>query len=583
MSRLFSPTLREAPVEAEVASHRLLMRAGFIRPLVAGVFTALPLGRRTIDHIERILRQEIDALGGQEMTMPVVHPADLWKETGRWHKIGPELGRFQDRSGRDMVLAMTHEEVIADLARREIHSYRQLPLLVYHIQTKWRDDPRPLAGLIRVREFTMLDSYSLDSSREGLEAQYRAHYQAYFKIFSRCGLPVVAVRADVGMMGGVLSHEFMYLTPIGEDTLLICDACGSMANRRVARFRKTGTPAEAALPLEKVSTPGTTTIEALARFLDVPVSRTAKAVFLMASVGEGGESHDRLVFVVIRGDLEVNETKVANALKARQLRPAREEEIRAAGAVPGYASPVGLSDALVLVDDSIPGAANLLAGANEENYHLRNVNYGRDFQAQIVADIATARAGDACAECGAPLRAERGVEVGNILQLGTFYTEAMGCTFQDRDGVERPIWMGSYGIEVGRLLACLAEHHHDEAGLVLPVTVAPYPVHIVALAGGEEEAERLYASLYKAGIEALYDDRAESPGVKFADADLIGLPLRLTVSRRSLERGGVELKPRRGEGSETLPLEDIPRIVREALGAREEETQRSLGPVPYRV
>jgi prolyl-tRNA synthetase len=409
MSVLFSQTLREAPAEAEVTSHRLLVRAGFIRQLAAGVFSYLPLAHRAMTRIENIMREEIDRIGGQEMTMPVVHPADLWQETGRWYSIGSELGRFKEKAGRDMVLAMTHEEVVTDLARKEIRSYRQLPLLVYHIQTKWRDDPRPRAGLIRAREFTMLDSYSLDADEAGLDGQYRAHYQAYFNIFNRCMLPVIAVKSDVGMMGGSMAHEYMYLTPIGEDTLVLCDNCGYSANRQVARFRKPTAEEEAARPVERVATPDVTTIETLARFLDVPASKTAKAVFVVATVAEGERDIERFIFAVVRGDMDVNETKLANAVGAKELRPAREEEIRAVGAEPGYGSPVGVSGAVIVVDDAVAESPNLVAGANDVGYHLLNVNYGRDYEAEVVTDIASAKDGDGCPVCRSPLRLSGGV------------------------------------------------------------------------------------------------------------------------------------------------------------------------------
>ena len=585
LGRLFGSTLREAPADALVAGHRLLLRAGFIRPLAAGIFSYLPLARRALARIEAIMRQEMDAIGGQEIEMPVVHPAEIWKESGRWHEIGPEMGRFRDRAGREMALAMTHEEVVADLVRREVRSYRQLPLLLYHIQTKWRDDPRPRAGLIRAREFTMLDSYSLDADEAGLDAQYRAHYQAYFNIFHRCGLPVMAVRSDVGMMGGTMAHEFMYLTPIGEDTILLCDGCGYAANRQVARFRKPAAPEEPPRPVEKVATPGTTTIEDLAAFLDVPRSKTAKAVFLVATTLEGGREVERFVLAVVRGDMEVNETKLSNALRARELRPAREEEIRAVGAEPGYGSPLGVRGAVVVVDEAIPESPNLVAGANEPGYHLRNVNYGRDFRADIVADIAAAGEGCACLVCGRPMRAPRGVEVGNIFKLGTRYSETMGCTFLDAEGNPRPVVMGSYGIGLGRLLACVAEEHHDEHGLIWPCTVAPYPVHLLALGTAEGKpavvAEGLYRELKSAGLEALYDDREESPGVKFMDADLIGLPLRLTVSERSLGQGGVEFKRRDRPERFVVPLEEVISRVRAVLAGLEEEIARKVVKVPF--
>jgi prolyl-tRNA synthetase len=591
MSKLFGQTLREAPSEAEIANHQLLLRAGFIRQLAAGIFSYLPLARKALDKIEDILRKEMDALGGQEVSMPVINPADLWKETGRWYKIGSEMGRFKDKNNRDMALAMSHEEVVADLARKEIRSYKQLPLLIYHLQTKWRDDPRPRAGLVRVREFTMKDSYSLDLDQEGLDIQYRAHFQAYFNIFIRCGLPVIAVKADVGMMGGSLAHEFMYLTPSGEDTLLLCTSCDYSANRQIARFQKTTAPAEESLPIEKVATPNVKTIEALANFLGIPESKTAKAVFLTATFLEGDKLSDKFVFAVVRGDMDVNETKLANALGARDLRPATDDEIRLTGAVPGYASPWGLKDVLVIVDDQIPESPNLVAGANEDGYHLLNVNYGRDYQANVVADIVAAGEGSPCPNCSAPMNAQRGIEVGNIFKLGTFYSESMGCTYITPDGELKPIVMGSYGIGTGRLLACIAEEHHDEHGLIWPVTVAPFPVHLVVLMGKPskpevgsrslEIADGLYRDLKAAGIDVLYDDRSESPGVKFNDADLIGLPIRLTVSERALNQGGIEFKRRDSLEKSILPLEEAVQRVGLELAALRSEIEAGLEEVPY--
>ena len=543
-SNLFFRTLREVPSDAEVTSHQLLLRAGFIRQTGAGIFSSLHLAKRTITKIESILRQEMEKIGGQEITMPVVVPASIWKETGRWYKIGSEMGRFVDRQNRDMVLSMTHEEAVADLVRSEIQSYKQLPQLVYHIQTKWRDDPRPRAGLIRVREFTMKDSYSLDRYWEGLEKQYRAHYQAYFDIFHRCGLPVISVKSDTGMMGGKLAHEYMYLTPIGEDTLILCDKCGYTANRQVANFKKAGAVAEEMKDLLKVETPSLKTIEELADFLDVPKAKTAKAVFMVATIAEGEEEHEELVFAVIRGDMDINETKLSNALGAKALRHAHEEEIEAVGAVPGFASPIGIKGVTIVVDDSIPTSPNLVAGANEVDYHLLNVNYGRDYQADIITDLAVAEEGYPCPVCGNPLSTSRGVEVGNIFQLGTFYSEKLGCTYLDQNGKPQPVIMGSYGIGVGRMLACIVEEHNDENGIVWPISVAPYQVHLVGMRGAEEEAEALYEALQSVGIEVLYDDRNERPGVKFNDADLMGLPIRVTVSKRSLENGGYEIKLR---------------------------------------
>ncbi len=565
MSQLFSQTLREVPAGVEVASHQLLVRAGFIRQLAAGVFSYLPLARRSLARIETILREEMNAIGGQELLMPVVHPADLWKESGRWFEVGAELGRFQDRAGRDLVLAMTHEEVVADLVRTEVRSYRHLPRLLYHIQTKWRDDPRPRAGLIRAREFTMKDSYSLDADWDGLDQQYQAHYQAYGRIFARCGLPVVAVQGDVGIMGGTLSHEFIYLTPIGEDTLLKCATCGYAANQQAARVGKVPGGDEALRPIEKIPTPGVTTIEQLATFLGVPASRLAKTLALVATIPERGRERHDLVLVVVRGDMAVNETKVANALQATALRTATEAEMRAVGLVPGYASPLGITGTTTIVDELIPPSRNLIMGANEAGYHLRNANFGRDLRADVVADIVAAEEGSPCPQCGAAMTALRGVEVGHIFKLGTRYSESMGGTFLDREGTWKPIVMGSYGIGTGRLLACIAEEHRDRAGLCWPVTVAPFQVHLVTLAGGSdrltEVASSLYVNLQGKGVDILYDDRDESAGVKFMDADLIGLPLRLTVSQRSVDQGGAELKLRTSPDSTIVPLsETITRV-----------------------
>ncbi len=586
ISQLFNVTLREAPAEAEVTSHKLLVRAGFIRQLAAGIFSYLPLGRRTLTKIENIMREEMNAIGGQEMTMPVVHPADIWKETQRWYQIGSEMGRFKDKNNRDMVLAMTHEEVVADIVRKDIRSYRQLPRLIYHIQTKWRDDPRPRAGLIRVREFTMKDSYSLDADWEGLDKQYRAHYQAYFNIFHRCGIPVIAVKSDVGMMGGQMAHEYMYLTPIGEDTLVLCDNCGYSANRQIAFFKKSPPPPEEPLAAEKVYTPDAKTIEALANYLQIPKQKTAKAVFMVATLPEDGGYKETFIFAIVRGDMELNETKLANTLKAKELRPATEEEIIAVGAVPGYASPVGLKDVLVVVDDLIPLSPNMVAGANEEGYHLKNVNYGRDYQANIVADITAAQDGDACIHCGASLRTARGVEVGNIFKLGTRYSDAMGCTFLDKDGIEKPIIMGSYGIGSGRLMACIAEEHHDEQGLIWPITVAPYQVEIVSLGGHQLEkvqttADRLYQELTSEGIEVLYDDRDESPGVKFMDADLIGIPIRLTVSDRTVQEDSVEFKRRDQSQKRMVKLTDVYTTVKDEIELLNREIQAKVVTVPF--
>ena len=507
--------------------------------------------------------------------MPVVHPADVWQKTGRWSQIGAEMTRFKDRNDHDMVLAMTHEEVVTYLVKQEIQSHKQLPQLIYHIQTKFRDDPRPRAGLIRVREFTMLDSYSLDRDWEGLDKQYQAHFEAYFRIFNRCGLPVRAVRSDTGMMGGKEAHEYMYLTPVGEDTLLFCDTCDYAANRQVAVFNKDSPPEEEPKPLKMVTTPEISTISGLTGFLNIQPSKTAKAVFFMAE--RQGDLAPLLIFAVIRGDMALNETKLANALSTAgkgmitNLRSAHDAEIQAIGAVPGYASPIGIQrdNVLVVADDLIPRSYNLVAGANKAGYHFLNTNVGRDYEPDIVVDIALAEDGSTCPQCSGRLLSQRGVEVGNIFKLGSHYSEALGATFLDEEGKAQPIIMGSYGIGVGRLLACVAEAHHDEHGLIWPITIAPFPVHLVLLPSkdgqSEEAAEALYKELMDAGIEALYDDRDERAGVKFNDADLIGLPLRITVSKRSLQNGGFEFKRRDQDKRWIVPAVDAIEVIQAEL------------------
>ena len=556
LSRLFFATLRDDPADAEMASHRLLVRAGYVRQLGAGIYSLLPLGFRVQQRIEQVIRDEIDAIGGQEMEMPVVHPADLWRESGRYAKIGPEMARFKDRSGRDMVLAMTHEEVVADLVRDLVRSYRQLPLIVYHFQTKFRDEPRARGGLIRVREFVMKDSYSIDIDEAGLDRSYELHHGAYERIFARLGLEAVAVGSDVGIMGGSGAHEFMVVNPHGEDTLVLCDACGYAANQQVARVAQPPPDPEEPIATEEVDTPGTDTIASLAAFLGVPAARTAKAAFFVT--GDG-----RLATAVVRGDFEVNETKLANAVRAvGGLRPATGEEIRAAGMEPGYASPIGAHDTEVVVDALAAASPNLVAGANRAGFHLRNVNVGRDYQPDHVVDIANARAGDPCPRCGAGVRLAQGIEVGNIFKLGTDFTEALGATFLAEDGGRRHPVMGSYGIGLGRALACIVEKHHDDKGIAWPREVAPYRAHLVAIGAAKdhavaEQAEALYARLTDAGVAVLYDDRDESPGVKFTDAELLGMPTIVTVSPRALTAGGVEVTDRASGDRSVRPIDDL--------------------------
>lgn len=575
LSQLFFQTLREVPAEAEVVSHQLLLRAGLVRQVAAGIFDYLPLGQRVKQKIEAIIRDEMDALGGQEVTLPMVHPAEIWQKSGRWYEIGADMARLQDRNGRDMCLGMTHEEVMADLASQIVTSYRQLPFVLYQLQTKFRDEPRPRGGLIRVREFTMKDAYSFDRDQAGIDAFYPRIYQSYFNIFRRCGIDVVAVESDTGMMGGTMAHEFMALTPIGEDTLLLCDRCGYKANRQIATFQKNVATEGIAHPVEEVYTPEVTTIAALADFLQIPESMTAKAIFLMAEmIGANGTPYEQFVFVVVRGDMELNETKLTNAIKARHLRPATVEEIRAIGAEPGYGSPLGIQreQVLLLVDDLIAQSPNLVAGANRKDWHYRHVNYGRDYTADQVTDLVAAGEGAACPQCGAAMRAVRGVEVGNIFKLGTKYSEAMGAYYLDDQGNNCPIVMGSYGIGSGRLLACIIEEHNDEFGIRWPISIAPYQVMLVSLATQRTPevtaaAEQIYGQLRDAGIETLYDDRDERGGVKFNDADLLGIPIRLTIGGKGLKNGVVEQKVRRTGESGEIALDKLVAGVQNLIAA----------------
>ncbi len=568
-SSLFTQTLREAPADAELASHQLALRAGLIRPLAAGIFSALPLGLRVARKIEAIFREEMAAIDCVELLMPIVQPAELWRESGRWYEVGPEMLRMEDRSDREMCLAMTHEEAVTDLARQLIRSYRQVPMCVFQIQTKFRDEPRSRGGLIRVREFTMKDAYSFDLDESGLDSVYQDMYRAYENIFRRVGLEdsVVSVESDTGMMGGTGAHEFMYLNPVGEDTLLICDGCGYRANRQIAVYRREDAIRETPEPLQEVATPGCTTIEELARFLKIPASRTAKAVFMAGSI----QGDERFIFAVVRGDQELNETKLANAAGAVEMRPATEEEIRAIGAEPGYGSPIGIAeDALVIVDDLVAASGNLVSGANRVDYHCLNVNAGRDFEADVVTDLVAVDAGMPCASCGAALRSERGVEVGNIFKLGTRYSEKLGATVLGEDGKARPLVMGSYGIGVGRLLACVIEAHHDEQGVMWPISVAPFHVHIVVLSGnrpkGElEAAEQICRDLEAEEIEVLLDDRDERAGVKFNDADLIGIPIRITVGSRGLARGEVEVKMRNEQERRDVAIDNLVGYVKKIV------------------
>jgi prolyl-tRNA synthetase len=584
-----------------------------IRPLAAGIYSCLPLAQRSLHKIEQITREEMDAIGGQEINMPLVHPAELWRETGRWDElIGKELIGFKDRYSRDFVLAMTHEESITDLARKEINSYRQLPLMLYQIKLKFRDEERPRAGLIRVREFTMKDAYSFHTDEDNLNNYYEEVYQAYLNIFRRCGIGdgLIVVESDPGMMGGLGAHEFMLVTESGEDKLLLCSrslplsevlslrrnsspttsspldnpltpfikgekggrgvvgsGCDYKANAEVAVAKKQvfdhGEPRE----IEEVATPGQKTIAEVANYLGVKESQTLKVVFY--STGK------EVILVGIRGDLEVNEIKLMNVLKTPDLWIATDEELRQHNIVAGYASPIGIRNSefgirnsnfgiKIILDDSVPKATNLVAGANKENYHLKNVNYPRDFPSQdpqlIVTDIAMAQDGEECVHCGGRLKAARGIEVGNIFKLGTKYSSAMGATYLDQSGKEHPIVMGCYGIGMGRLMASVVEANHDEDGIIWPLSVTPYQIYLMNIGQGEdiiEQAEKLYVQLQNQGYEVLFDDREESPGVKFKDADLLGMPIRVTVSARTLRENSVEVKLRREKEKQMVKLDNL--------------------------
>ena len=563
LSKLFGKTLREEPAEAELASHRLMLKAGLIYQVSSGVYSYLPLAWRSLRKIEQIIREEMDAAGGQELRLSVLQPRELWDESGRAEAYGPDLFTLADRRDRPLVLAPTHEELLTTMVKANVHSYRDLPLVLYQIQTKFRDEPRPRGGLIRVREFDMKDAYSFDAGQDGLDISYAAMVQAYKNIYVRCDLPAIMVEADSGAIGGKDSQEFVLLADSGEDTILLCQACGYAANGEKAGFTKPSQAEEALLPLEEVHTPGVKTIEDLAGFLDVPTSKTLKAVFYVAD----GE----VVFVTIRGDLEVNEVKLRNALQGAQLRLATPEEVEQAGLVAGSASSVDLKGVKTVADDSIHLGSNFVVGANRQDYHLRNANHPRDFGVDVITDIALAEEGHACPKCGSSLVARRGIEVGHVFKLGTRYSEVLGAYFPDQTGSQIPIIMGCYGIGVGRLLAAAVEQHHDEKGIVFPTSIAPAHVTLTALnlenPDVAEAADALYDELTDAGIEVLYDDRLESPGVKFNDADLLGLPVRLVVSPRNLRQDVVEVKRRSESEADTVPRAQVVGKVKELLSA----------------
>ena len=561
-TQLISKTMRTEPTEAETASHRLMLKAGMIYQVASGVYSYLPLAWRSLRKIENIIRQEMDAAGGQEIRMPVLQPAELWEETGRRSAFGDNLFSLQDRRGRPMVLAPTHEEVITNIVRANVQSYRDLPAILYQIQTKFRDEPRPRAGLIRVREFDMKDAYSFDANEESLENSYQAMAQAYRNIYRRCGLPALMVEADSGAIGGKDSHEFILPTPSGEDTVVTCPKCGYAANAEKARGVVPSAPIEPPLPMEEVSTPGVKTIAGLCDYLSIPPSRTLKAVFYAAD--------SEMVFITIRGDLEVNEVKLKNALHCHDLRLASEEEVKAAGLVAGSASSIGLENVRRVADESIRLGSNFAVGANVPDTHIRNANYPRDFQVDILTDIALAQEGQGCVHCGTPLESTRGIEVGHIFKLGTFFSETLGAYYLDQEGQQHPVIMGCYGIGVGRLLAAAIEQNHDDSGIIFPTPVAPYHVHLVGLNLADpsvaQAADDLYHRLWQEGIETLYDDRREeAAGVKFNDADLLGLPVRLVVSPRSLRQDSVEVKARREMEATLVPREVSAKRVAELI------------------
>jgi prolyl-tRNA synthetase len=563
LSKLFGKTQREIPAEAETVSHQLLLRAGMISQVAAGVYSYLPLAWRVLKKIENIIREEMDAAGGQELMMPVLQPLELWQETGRDQAFGKGLFTLCDRRDRNLCLGPTHEEIITKLVSQYVKSYRDLPQLLYQIQTKFRDEPRPRAGLLRVREFTMKDLYSFDTDEAGLEQSYNKMLQAYRNIYARCGLPTLLIEADSGAIGGKDSHEFMVVTETGEDEIIYCSCCQYSANVDKAQSIKPKIADEKSLPLEEVATPGAATIEEVSHFLGVAPDRTLKAVFYIAD----GE----LVFVVIRGDLEVNEVKLKNALKCYELRLATEAEVIQAGIVAGAASPVGISKIRVVADDSVSSGANFVAGANKPETHLKNVNYPRDFTADIVTDIAKACAGEGCPNCQGKLLSTRGIEVGHIFKLGTFLSEKLGAFFTDPEGASHPIVMGCYGIGLGRLLAAAIEQNHDDKGIIWPHQIAPYQIYLCPLYLDNPEVaastEKLYSKLEQAGWEVLFDDRPESPGVKFNDADLLGIPIRVTISPRTLEKGGAEIKLRFEKKAQVLPLADLTAKLKELLPA----------------
>src|SRR4030042_2061692 len=560
-SKLFGKTLKEIPSDADTLSHQLLLRTGMIQQVATGVYSYLPLGWRVLRKIEQIIREEMDKVGGQELMLPTLQPFELWQETGRYPSFGKTLFTVTDRREHTLVLGPTHEEIITDLVRRYVQSYRDLPLLLYQIQNKFRDEPRPRGGLLRVREFIMKDLYSFHIDEADLDRCYQEMIQAYKNVYSRCGLQSVIVEADSGAIGGKESHEVMVITETGEDEIIYCPSCTYAANIEKARSAKPKIETKTSLPLEELSTPNIKTIEEVANFVGVPASQTLKAVFY--------SSDTETVFVFIRGDLDVNETKLKNLLKCSELRLATENEVKAAGLVAGSASPVGLKGIKIIADDSINLGSNFVAGANKPDANLKNVNYPRVFDVDLIADIAIAHPGDDCPKCDGKLQSTHGIEGGHVFKLGTFLSEKLGAFFLDRNGVSRPIIMGTYGIGLGRLLGGAIEQNHDDKGIIWPVTIAPYHIYLCPLRLENPDvaktAEKVYQNLTRKKLEVLFDDRDESPGVKFNDADLLGIPLRLTISPRTLESQSIEIKLRQEKQTALVPLEGITTRVKKLI------------------
>jgi prolyl-tRNA synthetase len=561
VSQLFGKTLRQTPAEAENASHQLLLKAGMIQQLASGVYSYMPLCLRSIQKIEGIIREELNAIGAQEVLMPALQPLEIWTESGRDTAFGQNLFTLKDRRDRTLALGPTHEEIITMLVRQNVQSYRDLPLILYQIQTKFRDEPRPRGGLLRVREFGMKDMYSFHTDVESLNEVFPRVVEAYKNIYRRCGLSFLIAEADSGAIGGKESNEFMVTAESGEDTIITCPKCGYTANVEKAESVKQRSDSGDPGPMEEVATPGLKTIEEVSGFLRVKPSQMLKAVFY--------NCNGKVVFVSIRGDIEVNEIKLKNAAGCAELRLATDEEVAAAGLVAGYASPVGLKGIKRIGDISITLGTNFAAGANKRDAHIRNVNYPRDFEVDTVADIGNAKAGDGCPKCGATLTTVKGIEVGHVFKLGTKFTERFGANFLDKDGVSRPIIMGTYGIGVGRLLASAIEQNYDDKGIIWPVAIAPYHIYLCPLSIDNAEvvkaADNLYKELPDIGIEVLYDDRTESPGVKLNDADLLGMPIRVVVSPRTLKNASVEVKQRREKSATILPIDGVATQLRAML------------------